>query len=72
VAGYDVSYRYTWVDLAGVFLRAFPRDRSRQRKFVQTLLVMGLQRETASRGVLAAYTSVCLLHHSSFEVSQLF
>ena len=27
---------------------------------MKTLLVMGLQRETASRGALAIYTSVCL------------
>lgn len=33
---------------------------------------MGLQRETASRGVLACYTSVCLAQRSSFEVSKLF
>jgi drug/metabolite transporter (DMT)-like permease len=33
---------------------------------------MGLQRETASRGTLANYTSVCLLPHSPLDVSQLF
>jgi drug/metabolite transporter (DMT)-like permease len=36
------------------------------------LLIMGFQRETASRGALAVYTSVCLLHRGSFKVSQLF
>src|SRR5713226_2571701 len=37
------------------------------RKTVKTLLVMGFQRETASRCALAIYTSVCLLHHGSFK-----
>ncbi len=35
---------------------------------VKTLLVMGLQRETASRGSLAIYTSVCLSLHGPFVV----
>jgi len=33
---------------------------------------MGLQRETASRGTLAAYTSVRLFTPVFFEVSELF
>ena len=39
---------------------------------VKTLLVMGFQRETASRGALAIYTSVSLLQRNSSIVSQLF
>ena len=38
----------------------------------KTLLVMGLQRETASRGVLAIYISVCLIHLRSFKTPHLF
>jgi drug/metabolite transporter (DMT)-like permease len=33
---------------------------------------MGMQRETASRGSLAMYTSVCLLHHSFLDMTRLF
>jgi hypothetical protein len=40
-----------------------------QQLFVKILLVMGLQRETASRATLANYTSVRILHHSSFDPS---
>ena len=62
MACYDAPHRYTWFGLAGVLVLIFLCGWSWQFKTMKTLLVMGLQRETASRGVLAIYTSVCLIH----------
>lgn len=38
---------------------------------VETLLNIGLQRETASRGALAIYTQACLLPDGFLDMSQL-
>jgi hypothetical protein len=74
VGYYIASHRHIWFDVAGA-LFPYPYPPSSVADFgktVKTLLVMGFQRETASRGALAIYTSVCLLHHNSFNASQLF
>jgi hypothetical protein len=65
VASHDVSHRHIRLDCAGVCssvqLRSVPGHTSILNRPRKTLLAMGFQRETASRGTLAMYTSVCLL-----------
>ena len=50
----------TQLDRAGVLINPFSFGAISKISFTKTLLAMGFQRETASRGALAGYTSVCL------------
>ena len=50
----------TQLDRAGVLINVFSFGAISNMSLIKTLLAMGFQRETASRGSLAGYISVCL------------
>jgi hypothetical protein len=60
VACHNVFRWRTQLDRAGVLINLFSFGAISNISFTKTLLAMGFQRETASRGSLAGYTSVCI------------